>query len=485
MGKITFQAKELQETLLNIDKSSIVRILKKDSDETIGTGFLINQQGCFLTCYHVIEPFLDYNENNEVKPFMIKVMFTNVENNEKNELQAVLDTDLTTKQAQQNDLAFLKIDEEKVPKAVTPVRFRSTKNVTNYVFSTWGYGGSTQEAGAPQNGTIISTTDHFRNADDDTKMPVIHLDGGDITPGYSGSPVFAAPNLSSTHLHVVGMIIEAEFTLLNLSKLVNSGDYVLKSARSFAVPTEIIKNYQKDIIIDEPLDINWLKYIGIGTNFVAFGSFVFLGIVSIFSVIFGLEPSFSDFMVDIIMLIGLLFLCFPILWFAKRGKYLLTILLLSLLGGLIFFHIYNNVTVYRPEIVELEVQNHRLSSCTAVNLPYNFEVVLNLTFENDRLFPSAITEITENLQKWPSICSIVPQNLQNPQIESLVNSSQSSFGLKVGYYGVNNCRMNTIFGSEQDTSIELPLVTIRDRSGRNLVQIELTREDMCGEKNKD
>jgi hypothetical protein len=164
--------------------SSIVRILRSDK-ETAGTGFVV-ADGLVVTCAHVIPAAAKPNEVRAGEDVELVFRF-----NGKSALAEVVAE--WWRPAEGGDVAFLRL-REPLPAGVSPLPLGSSRGTGNHAFQTFGFPSASPVEGIWGDGHIMAETLM-------QGMSVLQLSSPQITPGFSGAPVFDTVNR-----RVVGMV---------------------------------------------------------------------------------------------------------------------------------------------------------------------------------------------------------------------------------------------------------------------------------------
>ena len=150
----------------------IVRILGSDGS-TLGSGFLASSDGLIVTCLHVIQ--LKQEKGNESQ-ISITVVFQNTSD--------IRDARIEKLSTASDDLAILRIVGDS-PTGLIPLLLGSSAKTSGHRFKTFGYPDARSDTGLWGYGTV---GDHI---DDDSGKNLLQLTGTtDVTPGFSGAPIF-------------------------------------------------------------------------------------------------------------------------------------------------------------------------------------------------------------------------------------------------------------------------------------------------------
>ncbi len=164
--------------------SSIVRILRSDK-ETTGTGFVV-ADGLVVTCAHVIPAAAKPKEGRAGED--VELVFRACGKSALAEVVAEW-----WRPAEGGDVAFLRL-KETLPAGVTPLPLGTSQGTGNHVFQTFGFPSASPEEGIWGDGHILAETLM-------QGLRVLQLSSPQITPGFSGAPVFDTVNR-----RVVGMV---------------------------------------------------------------------------------------------------------------------------------------------------------------------------------------------------------------------------------------------------------------------------------------
>ena len=214
--------------------AGIVRI---DSGNSFGTGFVVSEDGLIATCAHVVG-------NSKAE----KVSVTFQYNHEQRDARVLLDwwRDPTVE-----DIAILRVDGA-VPQGVCSLPLGSSADVSDHAISTFGFATIGDVTGGIScSGKVIG-----RQTQTNTGQSLIQLRSGEITSGHSGAPVW-----DELRQRVIGMVVEAATADRN-NKL---GD------TAFATPIETLR---KVCTVLQISDIN--PYLGLN-SFTEHDSRLFFG----------------------------------------------------------------------------------------------------------------------------------------------------------------------------------------------------------------
>jgi len=168
-------------------KRGIVRILSADGATTSGTGFVLSEKGIIVTCSHVVQA-----EKLQVRgyprPERLEIVFR--ANGEKAAARLLPQA---WRAADAEDVAFLQL-EGPMPEGVVPLPLGSSDGAAGHQFQSFGFPDQSPEEGLYGEGQLIEQTSILG-------MKVWQVKSSEITPGFSGGPVF-----DEQARHVVGMV---------------------------------------------------------------------------------------------------------------------------------------------------------------------------------------------------------------------------------------------------------------------------------------
>ena len=168
-------------------KRGIVRILASDGATTSGTGFILSEKGVIVTCSHVIQA-----EKLQVRgyprPERVEIVFR--ANGQKAAARLLPQA---WRAADAEDVAFLQL-EGPLPQDAEPLPLGGSEGSAGHSLQTFGFPDQSPEEGLYGEGRLIEQTSILG-------MKVWQVQSSEITPGFSGGPVF---DLDSRR--VVGMV---------------------------------------------------------------------------------------------------------------------------------------------------------------------------------------------------------------------------------------------------------------------------------------
>jgi Trypsin-like peptidase domain len=152
--------------------AGIVRILRGPGEETVGTGFVVNKkEGLVVTCAHVVE-------NAHAGPGGIVSLIFYAANDKGEQEATVLPEYWRASNAE--DVAFLRLKEEKIPEGVEQLPLGCCGGKTN--FSTFGFPGEALTSGRRGAGEVLGLPHEMIG------FLRLQLRSEEITNGFSGAP---------------------------------------------------------------------------------------------------------------------------------------------------------------------------------------------------------------------------------------------------------------------------------------------------------
>ncbi len=168
-------------------KRGIVRILSADGETTSGTGFILSEKGIIVACSHVVQA-----EKLQVRgyprPERVEIVFR--ANGQKAAARLLPQA---WRAADAEDVAFLQL-EGPLPEDVEPLPLGSSGGAAGHQFQSFGFPDQSPEEGLYGEGQLIEQTSILG-------MKVWQVKSSEITPGFSGGPVF-----DEQARRVVGMV---------------------------------------------------------------------------------------------------------------------------------------------------------------------------------------------------------------------------------------------------------------------------------------
>jgi len=192
---------------MNVDlKPAIVRILKPDGT-TVGTGFLVTDDGLIATCAHVVQGAgagpgdtvrVAFHATAEEREAQVEPAWWRVPDAE--------------------DVAILRL-ERPLPAGVTPLPLGSSASVEGHALTTFGFPAPKPVEGMAGKCEVVGRTT-------ERGFPVLQLRSSEITPGFSGAPV-----LDTVTRRVAGMV----------TAITVPDQYGRLSETAFITPTETLQ----------------------------------------------------------------------------------------------------------------------------------------------------------------------------------------------------------------------------------------------------
>src|SRR5690349_16490831 len=163
-------------------KNGIIRILGTDG-KTVGTGFVVSQEGYFATCAHVVVEA-------GAKPGQTIRFAWNT--NQKKASALVEESYWSDPQAK--DIAILSLKETPLPEGVIPLPLGTSFNIEGKTLSTFGFPEARPIEGLLGECRVLGSVP-------DGNANVLQVSSFQISKGFSGAPVW-----NSTREVVVGMV---------------------------------------------------------------------------------------------------------------------------------------------------------------------------------------------------------------------------------------------------------------------------------------
>jgi len=191
-------------------ESSILRVLKNNS--VVGAAFLA-ANGIAVTCAHVVEAV------GKTKGDSITLRLANGEST-----NAIVDSDLW-RDVNVEDISILRLEES--TSEILPLVLGSSEGTKGHTFLTFGFPQSSQELTG--RGEIVGYA--FLNG-----IKLIQLRSEQVTPGFSGAPVF-----DEKTQRVVGMIVA----------ITPPDEYKRQGTTAFAIPSETIREICAELQVSD------------------------------------------------------------------------------------------------------------------------------------------------------------------------------------------------------------------------------------------
>jgi WD40 repeat protein len=157
-------------------KAGIVRILAADGTTTTGTGFILSEKGIIATCSHVIQAE-KLQVRSYPKPEKVEVIFR--ANGQRGAARLLPQA---WRAAEAEDVALLQL-EGPLPLEVVPLSIGSSEGSAGHDFQTFGFPDQSPDEGIYGEGWLLDQTTILG-------MRVLQVKSSEITPGFSGAPVF-------------------------------------------------------------------------------------------------------------------------------------------------------------------------------------------------------------------------------------------------------------------------------------------------------
>ena len=159
-------------------RTYILRLLHPDGS-TAGTGFLVSADGLIATCSHVVLPF-EAQQVGKPRPKTVRLVFHTTG---QEALARVVSK--WWRGCDAEDVAILRLEGE-LPDGVQPLQLASyADSGVEQPFRTFGFPDLNSEGGLPGGGEIVGDTELHG-------LPVLMLRSQEVTPGFSGAPVWDA-----------------------------------------------------------------------------------------------------------------------------------------------------------------------------------------------------------------------------------------------------------------------------------------------------
>ncbi|GCE27638.1 hypothetical protein KDA_31220 [Dictyobacter alpinus] len=190
----------------------IVRILDRER-KTAGTGFLISESGLIATCSHVIQRDI-LQEQGEPRPEKVTVIFhaTGDEQDARILVPWWLPWNM-------GDVAILQL-EGTLPLGVQPLPLGPAEGTSGHTISVFGFPDIGDREGLGGSGRVVRVSK-------ETGRPILQLQSGEITIGFSGAPVW-----DILGRRVIGMV----------SDITKPDQYHRLQTTAFAVSTETLRD---------------------------------------------------------------------------------------------------------------------------------------------------------------------------------------------------------------------------------------------------
>lgn len=186
-------------------RTGIIRILKKDG-KSVGTGFILTNDGIIATCAHVIK-------SAEAGPGdKVQLVFHHTDI----KATATVEPD-GWRDPNAEDIAILRL-ETPLPAGIKPLPLASATGTASHNFETFGFPDVNPNEGLWGAGQILRQTTL-------SGVQVLQLQSQEVTPGFSGAPVW-----DTTHQRVVGMV----------TAITNPDNYGRLTETAFATPVEVL-----------------------------------------------------------------------------------------------------------------------------------------------------------------------------------------------------------------------------------------------------
>lgn len=196
-------------------KSFTVKILHLQQQTTVGTGFVISDDGLIATCAHVLDAAGVDHQTGKPHPNLLELIFRDVQSSSKDFLrdnlaeipiyfQYAFEKESRSQKATlfysfvenevsgyKDDIVILKLKGDTLPdgikSAIIGAAEKSVGHSPNHSFRSFGFPELLQFKGFPADGTIFDFADE--RVDKTLRLPQVILISDNIAPGYSGAAV--------------------------------------------------------------------------------------------------------------------------------------------------------------------------------------------------------------------------------------------------------------------------------------------------------
>ncbi|MBE7557289.1 MAG: serine protease [Anaerolineales bacterium] len=196
--------------------TSIVRILNT-SGQSVGTGFVLTDEGLIATCAHVIETA------GGAPGDTLEIVF----HHRGEEAIAIVDPDSWC-DPQAEDVAILHL-KAPLPKGIAPLPLRNSTGATGQTFHTFGFPNTKPVEGMAGKCEIVGRTT-------EGGFPVLQLRSSEITLGFSGAPVW-----DELQHAVIGLIVS----------ITRPDSYGRMSETAFIIPVETLRKICPELRLPE------------------------------------------------------------------------------------------------------------------------------------------------------------------------------------------------------------------------------------------
>lgn len=188
------------------------------NDQTVGTGFVVSDDGKIVTCVHVVK---DASQTGDVKEgITIKIYFPQAINSENKAHQAFVVGYFTNFE---DDVVVLQLDQSFIPNGVEIAILGKAEDSDGNDFRSFGYRRLANYQGLPASGTIIGLTE--KPEDQNLQSDLIMLSSQHIDSGMSGGAV---------------LDIERNLVIGIISETWDSGNSLKDRDTSFAVDLKVL-----------------------------------------------------------------------------------------------------------------------------------------------------------------------------------------------------------------------------------------------------